>query len=342
MSGGEEASGRPAHIISLRHAVGFVVFGVVVYLVMVWLGQYDLVVAALAALPWWVVPAMVLLSFMNYVIRYFKWQYYLHRIGVHYSHSDSFTVFLAGFVLTATPGKIGEAIKGYFCNELDSTPIAKTAPVVVAERVTDLLAMVLLAVLGFLVGMTGGNELLLLGFVGALGVGAAVLLGNPAFYQRVLHRVTGAGPFARFRDSMDLVEDTLVRTLSPRPLLLMVALSIPGWSMECLELWLLLSLLTGAGLPSLTVPSLVLLAQAVFVHAAASTVGAVLVFLPGGLGGYEAFAVGVMTALLMLPLAVASAATILIRFVTLWFSVVVGGVAATVLSRRRRRRAPLV
>ncbi|MHA1652986.1 MAG: lysylphosphatidylglycerol synthase transmembrane domain-containing protein [Candidatus Thorarchaeota archaeon] len=326
-------------LVSVKKLVAFVFVGVVVYLLVGLYGKFDMIANAITSIPWyWVIPAMMGLSFLNYVIRFGKWQYYLRRIGVHLSHVQSFGVFLAGFTLTATPGKIGEAVKGVFINDIDGTPLAKTVPVVLSERVTDLLAMVIIAVFAFIIGFSGGDQLLLLLLVGGLALIGAVVLGHSAFYQKILKRMTSFGPLKRFQDSCDVIEDTMVRTLSPRPMAVATAVSIPGWFMECLEMWLLLSLLTGAGLPSLTPSSLLLLAQATFIHAAASTVGAILVFLPGGLGGYESFAIYVMEFMLGLTAALAGAATILIRFVTLWFSVIVGFVSAAIVTRATRRR----
>ncbi len=324
--------------ISPTKVVVFVLLGVIIYLIIAWIGQIDQVVGLLASLElWWILPTMMALSFLNYAIRYIKWQYYLHRIDVYLSHRDSFSVFLAGFTLTVTPGKVGEVIKGYFINEIDGTPIAKTAPVVISERVTDLLAMVLLALFSFIIGISVGNELILLLIVGGMLFVGALVLSNEKFYRKVLDKLTGLGPLKRFQNSMNLVEDTMLKTLSPKPMLVGTAISIPGWFMECLELWLLLSILTGVGLPSLTMASLILLSQVTFIHAAASSVGAILIFLPGGLGGYETFAVAVMTTILGITLTIASTATLLIRFVTLWFSVIVGFGALTIVTRRRRK-----
>ncbi|MGY5876179.1 MAG: lysylphosphatidylglycerol synthase transmembrane domain-containing protein [Candidatus Thorarchaeota archaeon] len=326
--------------ISLRKVVAFVLLGVVIYLIILWVGNIDDVLGALSSLEWWwVLPTMMSLSLLNYIIRYVKWQYYLRRIDVDLSHTDSFSIFLAGFTLTVTPGKVGEAIKGYFINELDGTPIAKTAPVVISERVTDLLAMVLLAVFSFLIGISTGNELLLIILAGGLVLVGAFLLSNETFYRKILSKVMGLGPLKRYQDSIDLVEDTMVKTLSPKPMFAGTAISVPGWFMECLELWLLLGLLTGAGLPSLSSASLILLAQATFIHAAASSVGAILMFLPGGLGGYEGFAWIAMTTILLIPDATSSAVILLIRFVTLWFSVIVGFIALGIVTHRKRRRS---
>ncbi len=219
--------------VSIKKLVLFVLLGVAVYLAIGLYGKLDQIAAAISAIPWyWVIPTMMGLSFLNYLIRFAKWQYYLRRIGVDLSHTQSFGVFLAGFTLTATPGKIGEAVKGVFINDIDGTPLAKTVPVVVSERVTDLLAMIVLAALGFTIGFSQGTQLyLLLALGGAALVGAAIL-GHSAFYQKFLKRMTSFGPLKRFQDSCDVIENTMVRTLSPRPMTLTTAISIPGWFME--------------------------------------------------------------------------------------------------------------
>jgi uncharacterized protein (TIRG00374 family) len=323
-------------IISMRRLLVFVFLGVIVYMLLSLYARVDQIIAALASVPLWVLPVMMILSFFNYAIRYVKWQYYLHRIHVRLSSADSFRVFLSGFTLTATPGKIGEAVKGYFVNDLDGTPVAKTAPLVVSERVTDLLAMVILTLVGFGFGTESNEQMETLMLLGSIVLVAAVVLSRRSLYNRLLKRLTKVGPLKRFSDSCDLIEDTMAQSLGPKPMVVSTIVSIPGWFMECLELWLLLSILSGAGLPSLQLASLVLLLQATFIHSAASVIGAVT-FMPGGLGTYEITSMFLMTNLIGLSDPVAGAATIFIRFVTLWFSVIVGFIALGLLSRRIKR-----
>jgi uncharacterized protein (TIRG00374 family) len=323
--------------ISTRKLIGFLIFSVIVFALVGWYGKIDAVIAALSVIPWiWVLPLMMFLSLLNYVFRYFKWQYYLNRVSVQLSHRDSFGIFLAGFTLTATPGKIGEAIKGYFIQELDGVPVAKTMPIVVSERVTDLLAMVILALLGFALGINAEDQLFTIILLGSAALIGAIVLGHRAFYQRILTRMTSFGPLKRFQDSCDVIESTMTQTLKPKPMLLSTAISVPGWFMECMELWLLLSILSGAGLPSLTPSSLNLLLSATFVHSTASIIGAVTMS-PGGVGTYEITSVALITFLLGMSETLASAATILIRLVTLWFSVAVGFVALAIVNRRIRQ-----
>ena len=326
-----EKTKSDSSFVSIRKVVALVIFGAAVYLVISFYMGFETLVTNLLLIPWWTLPIMMCLSFLNYIIRYMKWQYYLRRIGVSLPHKDSFSVFLAGFTLTTTPGKIGETIKGVFINEIDDTPIAKTAPVVISERITDLLAMVLLAMIGFVAGL----DLLYILAVGALTILGAIVLSQSRFYNLILMKLTSFGPLKRFQGSIELVEDTLTKTLSPVPMFVSTAISIPGWFMECMELWLLLSLLTGASFPSLSAASLILLLGATFVHAAASAIGA-LSFLPGGIGGYEVVSVLFLTTLLGFSEGIAGVSTILVRLVTLWFSVIVGFIALGVVEARRK------
>jgi uncharacterized membrane protein YbhN (UPF0104 family) len=77
--------------------------------------------------------------------------------------------------------------------------------------------------------------------------------------------------------------------------------------------------LIGLGVPG----GLETLSLAVFVLSFSIVIGAVSA-LPGGLGAAEASIAGMLTFLLSLPRSVAVAATLLIRFATLWFGVSLG------------------
>src|SRR4029077_12374559 len=55
-----------------------------------------------------------------------------------------------GFVMSVTPGKVGEVFKSLLLYEARGVSIARTAPIVIAERLTDLIALVLLTAMGSL------------------------------------------------------------------------------------------------------------------------------------------------------------------------------------------------
>jgi uncharacterized membrane protein YbhN (UPF0104 family) len=85
------------------------------------------------------------LTLLNYLIRFGKWHYYLGRLGHHPRPTDSALVFLSGLSMAATPGKLGELVKAKLLASRSGVPAADTASVVIAERLTDVLALVLIS-----------------------------------------------------------------------------------------------------------------------------------------------------------------------------------------------------
>ena len=103
---------------------------------------------ALAGFAWTAALGALGLAAANYLVRFVRWHYYLRVLGLTVPAGESFLVFLAGFALTVTPGKLGEAVKAVLLRESRGIPAARTAPIVVAERFTDLVGLLLLAAVG--------------------------------------------------------------------------------------------------------------------------------------------------------------------------------------------------
>ena len=110
---------------------------------------------ALAAFSLTSAVAALALASLNYLLRFFKWELYLRQLGVRIPAGESLGIFLSGFSLTVTPGKVGEVLKAYLLREAHGIPMARTAPTIVAERLTDLVALAALALSG--VSALGAN-----------------------------------------------------------------------------------------------------------------------------------------------------------------------------------------
>jgi len=101
------------------------------------------------AFKWSLYPLVLLLTLFNYLLRGFKFHFYLRQIGAsEISIWESFHLFVAGFPLAVTPGKVGEALKGVWIHHKTGVSMAKGISVVLAERISDGLAVVLLSTLG--------------------------------------------------------------------------------------------------------------------------------------------------------------------------------------------------
>ncbi len=282
----------------------------------------------LGSFGWWAFGVALLLSLANYAIRFVRWQVYLRWQGVEVPRRSSLIVFGAGLSLSITPGKLGELVKSYLLRELHDVPATRTAPIVIAERVTDLVALLVLAVIGVFV--YGVHTTLVLA-AGGMVAFLMVLLAWPMLALALIDLVTSPRLARRFRDPLREVYAGLSALSRPRRLVIATGLAIPAWGAECVGFALICNAFPGAE---------VALPLAVVIYAATTIAGA-LSFLPGGLGVTE----GAMTILLVqsaerITQPIALDATLLTRIATLWFAVVLGlGFLAVARARIGRRTA---
>ena len=270
--------------------------------------------------------AALLLATGNYLLRFIRWHYYLGLIGVSVPRVESACVFLGGFVLTVTPGKIGELFKSLMLYESRGIAVARTAPVVVAERLTDLIGLVLLTAAGSLSFRHGVSVTVAAALLVGLLMTACAFRPVGELFLSLLERMPVTRRIApRLREAYD----SLWAMTRLGPLLWGTALSTLAWGLECVAL---LVVVRGLGEQTMSW-------QAATFAYAASTVAGALTMMPGGLGVTEAGMTGLLQALggEQITAAVASAATILVRIATLWWAVAVGLAALGVYQRIYRR-----
>jgi uncharacterized protein (TIRG00374 family) len=276
----------------------------------------------LARFQWWAFAAACGLAFASYLTRWLKWEFYLARLHIRgVPRVDSLYTYLSGFVLTVTPGKVGEVFKSVLLFETHGVPVARTAPIVIAERLTDVIGVVVLVALGS-IGLSGG-----LMWAG-IGTAAVITLLAVVSSRRLSYAIIALieklpGAFRRIGPKLHEAYDSLATLVRPSNLVLPALLSIGAWSLECVSLWVVLR---GFGQSTS-------LGLSTFFYATSTLAGA-LVPVPGGLGVTETSLQEQMQALGHVPPTVSTGAMILVRFATLWFAVLVGFGALSLLKRR--------
>jgi uncharacterized protein (TIRG00374 family) len=296
--------------------------GVLLYGAFVVVKGVDNMAGALQHYAWSTFLVACGLAFGNYVLRYLKWEFYLARLNIRgINRVDSFLTFLSGFVLTVTPGKVGEVFKSVVLFETYQVPIATTAPIVVAERLTDLIGIILLILLGA-GGFSGG---LFWAGTGACVVAIALFVLSSRTLSlgivRLLEKLPG--PFRRIGPKLRHSYENLAVMIKPRNLWLPTLLSIAAWALECLALWVIVR---GFGAAADI--------RVCFFFYATSTLAGALVPVPGGLGVTEGVMLKQLEEIGKVEAAAATGSMILVRFATLWFAVAVGFVALSILKRR--------
>ncbi|RMG71525.1 MAG: UPF0104 family protein [Chloroflexi bacterium] len=115
-------------------------------------GQFDDgdgILDALRQFPLWLVPVLCLTQISAGFFRFLEWHYYLGVIDARdkISLKDSIIIFVSAFTMVVSPGKAAELLKAVFLKMKTGVSIARSAPVVVAERVVDGLAVIVILVI---------------------------------------------------------------------------------------------------------------------------------------------------------------------------------------------------
>ena len=295
------------------------VLGLAVYLVLATVSGLEDLRDALSGFDFFLIPAILGLVSLSYAVRFVRWTYYLRLLKVRVPLRANAAIFAAGLSMTISPGKLGEVLKCVFIKDVAGTPVARTAPAVVAERVTDGTGMVLWGLLGAL-AFSFGPWLLLL-FLALTGVGIAVLRSRwlSLLAEKALRKLPLLDRLAPHVGDFHGASNEL---LAFRPLVVASGISFFGWGLECVAVYLC-ALGVGSEEPFLVV---------VFVFAVSSLAGAASM-LPGGIGAAEAGMAGMFTAVAGLSGGLAVALTFIVRLTTLWFAALLG-VAGLLLVRR--------
>lgn len=261
------------------------------------------------------------LSLFNYVLRIWRWRWYLQRQGHELPLRFVSLTFMAGFAFTLSPGKLGEMARARYY-QAHGVPLSVVSGAFFVERILDLLAMILFASAALLDADR---------YRGLIWVAAVLVIG--------LLLVIGLCPWVRVRDwlarrraqpvrghaGLTVVVDTMVsarQLLSPGMLLLGLGLGVVSWGAEVAGLKLVADAM---------VPGQLSWSGAASAYAVAIIAGA-LSFLPGGLGSTEAVMAALLTAYgFSVPVAILL--TLICRLLTLWLAVAIGWACVWLLRR---------
>lgn len=309
------------------------IFGLVVLAGLAAWADFGDVSAALARFPLHIAGAACALSFANYGLRFVRWQSYLRRLDIRIPAGTSYLISLAGLAFTVSPGKLGEAYKSWLVKRVVGTPVSVTAPIVLAERFTDLLAFLVLIALG---GLATSPDHAWIFWAVLMGCGVLLAFATSAkLQQRALRFAERAPVTSRIAPRLAASLASVRVLLAPRRLVIPTVLATVGWGLECVGFYLVADAFA---------PGAITLSFAVYAFALSAVAGAVLILFPGGLGPTEASMSALLTpryvaAGLATESARASAAsaTLIIRLCTLWFAVAIGAIAALIFQRRFRR-----
>ncbi|MGZ7134653.1 MAG: lysylphosphatidylglycerol synthase transmembrane domain-containing protein [Methanobacterium sp.] len=294
-----------------------IISAVVIYLIMGIYADFRDLISAIEQFNWIYFVLMIILTTLAYFIRFIKWNFFLKSVGVHLKIKDNLFVFFSGLGMIITPAKIGEIWKGWLIKDINGESLSKTVPVVVVDRVTDLMGLIILSALGILFYREGAYILIIL-----------IILFITFFIAIKSGKISGKlisileGRAGKYSKDIKTMHQTFEKLVNPKNMTLMSFLSAFAWFFECLALFFVV---IGFG-------QYVNVIISTFIFSFASLAGAVSM-IPGGLGVAEATFSGLLQ-YFGLTATISIGVAIIIRFGTLWYGAILGFLVYLIFNKR--------
>ncbi|MBI5680178.1 MAG: flippase-like domain-containing protein [Methanobacterium sp.] len=300
-----------------------ILFAVLIYLIMGIYANFGDLLSAIEKFNWIFIPVMIILTTIAYFIRFIKWNFFLKSVGVHLNLKDNLFVFFSGLGMIITPAKVGEIWKGWLIKDINGESLSKTVPVVIIDRVTDLIGLIILSLLGILYYKEGSYIIIALIVIFTLFFVAVRSKKVSDIVISVLEKRAG-----KYSKDIKTMHTTFEQTMQPKNLVGMSFLSVFAWFFECLALYFVI---IGFG-------QSISLIISTFVFSFASLAGAVSM-IPGGLGIAEATTSG-MLQYFGLTSTISVGVAIIIRFGTLWYGAILGFLVYLIFKKRIMGETP--
>jgi uncharacterized protein (TIRG00374 family) len=273
-------------------------------------------------------PALVLLAFivfyLGFPLRGYRWSRLLRETGFVIGLRNSVEIlYISWFVNCVVPAKLGDVYRAYLLKMNSPASLSRTFGTVFIERILDIFAIAILGLAaGFWSFRTGMPEpirlVFILGIIVVI-VAAIGLFTMRNFGRRILVRLPLPSSILELYERF---EEGVFGAVGLRHLPILAILTGLIWMTEGLRLYLVILAL---GFDDVTIG----LSGAVFVALIGSLLTAIPLS-PAGLGFAQAGVIGVLTVAYGVPLAEATAITILDWVISVLSIIVIGAVVYVV------------
>ena len=247
---------------------------------------------------------------LTWGVLFLRWNLLLKNSAIDIPLKDNFIIFISGFALGVTPGKVGELIKAELLKNKFNIPRSKTAPLVIVERFYDFFAIAIISLFGILV-----FEYSIYIFT-ILAVGIIIFLtitSSEKLFLKFLQKIEKIKFLRNFSSELPKSFTIIQKSTRGKILPLSIILSVIFWILDSIIAYLTLlsfgiDIIDYFVLMSIYTSSIIL---------------GVISFLPLGIGVVEGSLVGFLS-LNGIEFPLATAIVVFIRFFTRWIGVMAG------------------
>lgn len=93
-------------------------------------------------------PYILFLAPLSWIVVFLRWHLLLKNSNIIIPKKENFKIYMSGFAMSATPGKVGELIKTQMLHSKYGIPRKKTAPIIISEQFYNIFGILVVSILG--------------------------------------------------------------------------------------------------------------------------------------------------------------------------------------------------
>jgi len=284
-----------------------------IYAIFLFTSDFNLVSEKITNFKISYLPLILLLVSTSWIPIFIKWHLLLKNCEIDIPLRKSIAVFFAGIAFEITPGQIGSLIKSQLLKTSSNIPRTKTVPIIVAEKVYDLIGAIPASIIGIII--LGMDFYLIIIAILALAVIFFFMFYRPAS-EIFFKRVTKTKFFSKYVENISEFDKIVQKSTNVKAATVCILLGVTYWFIISTAAYYILMAFDVNILDYLTVLA---------IYTTSILLGAIS-FVPAGIGVAEGSIAGLFT-LNGIDVSTALILSVMIRVLTLWFSVSVGFIA---------------
>ena len=286
---------------------------VVIYAIFLFISDFSIISEKISNFKINYLPLILFLVSASWTPLFIKWHFLLKNCEIHVPLKKSILVFLSGPAFEITPGQIGALVKSQILKTSSNIPRTKTVPIIVVEKVYDLIGAVLASIIGIVI----------LGMEPHLIIIAILVLVTIFFFvyyrpasEIFFKQITKRKFFSKYVENISDFYEIVHKSTNVKVATTCILLALTYWFMVSAAAYYTLIAFDINILDYLKVLA---------IYATSTLLGAIS-FIPAGIGITEGSITGLFT-LNGIDVSTALILSVMIRVLTLWYTVGVGFVA---------------
>ena len=281
-----------------------------IYAIFLFTSDFNIITEKISNFKINYLPLILFLVTASWCPVFIKWHFLLKNCEIDIPLTRSITVFLSGLAFDLTPGKLGALMKSQILKTSFNIPRTKTAPIVLVEKVYDLIGAILASIIGIII--LGMDVYLIIIAILVLAMVFFFLYYRPAS-ELFFKRVTKTKFFSKYVENISELDKIVQKSTNVKVATICILLAVTYWFIVSSAVYYTL-----IGFDIDTLDYLKVLS----IYASSILLGAIS-FIPGGVGITEGALAGLFT-LEGIDVSTALILSVIIRIFVLWYSVSIG------------------